>query len=102
MLKKLPLIVLVLIVGLIFSWSSPAYAGTNLQAQEGGVVRVFMFYSSTCGHCEFVIKEVLPPLQERYGEQLEILLVELVTQGDVENLFIRQADKTCPEQDRRS
>lgn len=87
MLKKLPIVVLVLLVGLIFSWSSPVYAGANLQAPEGSVVRVFMFYSSTCWHCEYVIKEVLPPLQERYGEQLEILLVELVTQSDVDKLF---------------
>jgi thiol-disulfide isomerase/thioredoxin len=87
MLKKLPLLVLVILVGLILPWSSPVYAGTNLQTQDGGVVRVFMFWSSTCGHCEYVINEVLPPLQERYGEQLEILMVELVTQEDVDSLY---------------
>jgi uncharacterized membrane protein len=87
MLKKFPLLVLVILVGLFLSWSSPVYAGTNLQTQDNSVVRVFMFYSSTCGHCEYVINEVLPPQQERYGEQLEILMVELVTQGDVDTLY---------------
>jgi uncharacterized membrane protein/thiol-disulfide isomerase/thioredoxin len=87
MLRKLPLLILVVLLGLIFPWASPVYAGSNLQAQEGGVVRVFMFWSSTCGHCEYVIKEVLPPLQERYGEQFEILMVELAAQEDVDRLY---------------
>jgi uncharacterized membrane protein len=42
---------------------------------------------STCGHCELVINEILPPLQEQYGKQLEILLVELVAQEDVDHLY---------------
>lgn len=46
-----------------------------------------MFWSSTCGHCEYVIKEVLPPLQQKHGEQFEILMVELVTQQDVDSLY---------------
>jgi uncharacterized membrane protein len=85
--KKLLFVILIVVLGLIVPWDSPAKAGTNLQTQDGGVVRVFMFYSSTCGHCKYVMEEVLPPLQEQYGEQFEILTVELVTQDDVDNLF---------------
>ncbi len=87
MLKKLLLIFLILFLGLSIAWNSPAYAKPNLQAQNDGVVRVFMFWSSTCGHCEYVIKNVLPPLQEQYGKQFEILMVELVTQEDVDQLY---------------
>ena len=50
-------------------------------------MRVIMFWLSTCGHCEYVINEVFPPLQEQYGEQLDILLIELVTQEDVDILY---------------
>ena len=28
------------------------------------VVRAVLFYSPTCGHCEYVITEVLPPLSK--------------------------------------
>jgi uncharacterized membrane protein len=47
-----------------------------------------MFWSATCGHCEYVIKNVLPPLQTRYGDQLEILMIELASQEDVDRLFM--------------
>jgi uncharacterized membrane protein/thiol-disulfide isomerase/thioredoxin len=87
MLRKLPLLVFVVLLGMIFPWKSPAFAQPDLQTQDGGVVRVFMFYSSTCGHCEHVIKNVLPPLQEQLGDNLEILMVELVTQQDVDKLY---------------
>jgi uncharacterized membrane protein/thiol-disulfide isomerase/thioredoxin len=87
MLRKLPLPVLVVLLGLILPWKSPVNAQPDLQSQEGGVVRVFMFWSSTCGHCEYVINQVLPPIQEQYGEQFEILMVELAAQEDVDSLY---------------
>jgi hypothetical protein len=31
----------------------------------------------TCGHCHYIMDNVLPLLQEKYGNQLEILLIEL-------------------------
>lgn len=50
----------------------------SAQAQtEQPVVRAVMFWMETCGNCHFILDEVLPPLQERYGDQLEILLIEL-------------------------
>ena len=79
--------VLIILLGLLWLRTPIVQAKPNLQAQDQPVVRVLMFWSSTCGHCEYVIKEVLPPLQEHYGDQLEILLVELITQDDVDNLF---------------
>jgi uncharacterized membrane protein/thiol-disulfide isomerase/thioredoxin len=87
MLKKLPLLILILLLGLIWPWTTSAQAQSNLDSQDSSAVRVFMFWSSTCGHCEFVINKVLPPLQDRYGAQLEILMVELVIQGDVDSLY---------------
>lgn len=50
--------------------------GTQAQTP---VVQAVLFYSPTCPHCEKVITEDLPPLQEHYGAQLEILRVDTTT-----------------------
>jgi uncharacterized membrane protein len=53
----------------------------------GPVVRAIMFWMETCGHCHYILEEVLPPLQEKYGDQFQILLVELVTTTEVDLLY---------------
>jgi len=40
------------------------------------VVQAVLFYSPTCPHCHQVINEILIPLQEVHGEQLQILALE--------------------------
>jgi uncharacterized membrane protein len=44
---------------------------------EGPVVRSLLFYSPSCGHCHYVITEFLPPVLEQYGDQLQILGVDI-------------------------
>ena len=51
------------------------------------VVRAVMFWLDTCGHCHYVLEEVLPPLQSKYGDQLEIFLIELQTAEDMDRLY---------------
>ena len=87
MTKSKYLMVLILLVGLLVPWTQNTQAGMDFQSQDQPVVRVVMFWLSTCGHCEHVINEVLPPIQEQHGDQLEILLIELVTQEDVDRLY---------------
>ncbi|MBS3784969.1 MAG: thioredoxin family protein, partial [Anaerolineae bacterium] len=41
------------------------------------VVRAVFFWAETCPHCHVVMDEVLPPLEEEYGAQLEIAKLEL-------------------------
>lgn len=48
-------------------------------ANDGAVVRGVFFYSPTCGHCHLVMTEVLPPLRERYGDQLAIVEIDIAT-----------------------
>lgn len=48
-------------------------------ASEKAVVRAVLFYSPQCGHCHYVITEVLPPLFEKYGDQLELMGVDVTT-----------------------
>jgi uncharacterized membrane protein/glutaredoxin len=58
------------------------------------VVKTVMFWMSTCPHCHEVIDQVLPPLQARYGAQLQIELIELGS-GDADErlaLFYRAAE----------
>jgi thiol-disulfide isomerase/thioredoxin len=85
--KRNSLLVLIILMALLLSWSQPGQAWTDLGSKDQPVVRVIMFWLSTCGHCEYVIKEVLPPLQDQYGDQLDILLIELVNQEDVDSLY---------------
>jgi uncharacterized membrane protein/thiol-disulfide isomerase/thioredoxin len=37
------------------------------------VVRAVLFYSPSCGHCHQIITQDLPPLIEKYGDQLQII-----------------------------
>ena len=45
------------------------------------VVHAVLFYSPSCGHCYKVINEGLPPLFEKYGEQLYIVGVNVSEPG---------------------
>ncbi|MBM3130309.1 MAG: vitamin K epoxide reductase family protein [Chloroflexi bacterium] len=51
------------------------------------VARAVMFWMKGCTHCEEVSARVLPPLQQKYGAQFEIRLIEVVTAQDVEQLY---------------
>ncbi len=51
-----------------------------------GQVRAVLFYSPTCPHCHLVIQETLLPLLEDYGEQLEIVGID-VTQAAGQALY---------------
>lgn len=51
------------------------------------VVRIVIFWMNGCSHCHEVLDNVLPPIQDKYGEQLEIKLVELVGGEEVLALY---------------
>ncbi|MFW6069385.1 MAG: vitamin K epoxide reductase family protein [Chloroflexota bacterium] len=48
---------------------------STAQAQDG-VVRAVLFYSPSCPHCHGVMTEDVPPLLEKYGAQLEVVIVD--------------------------
>lgn len=77
--------VTVLTILLIFASALP------VQAQEP-VVRAVLFYSPSCGHCHYVITETLPPLFEKYGEQFQIVGVD-VTNPQGQTLFLSTLQK---------
>ena len=49
-------------------------------------MRAVLFYSPTCGHCHQVMTQDLPPLVEKYGQQLDIIGID-VTQPAGQTLF---------------
>ncbi len=77
--RLLALLVIVLLVAV--SAVSPALA------QEEPVVHVVMFWMEGCPNCHDVLDNVLPPMQQQYGDQLDILLVEIESIEDTEQLY---------------
>lgn len=76
--------------------------GGRAQAQQS-VVRAVLFYSPTCSHCHYVITEVLPPLAEQYGAQLQIVGIDIsnpagqaLYQGAIEHFNIADAQRGVP------
>ena len=63
---------------------APAGAQAAAGAEDAPKVRAVMFWMDTCGHCHYVIEEVLPPLQQQYGDQLEIVMIEVDSQAAAE------------------
>lgn len=68
---------------LLMLWLFPVLAPSLAQADEP-VVRAVLFWSETCPHCHVVLNETLPPLQEKYGKQLQVLTVEVSSQAGYE------------------
>ncbi len=66
---------MILVAGLAF-FAACSAPHTETQQQEG-IVRAVLFWSETCPHCHHVMSETLPPLQEKYGERLEIRTIEI-------------------------
>jgi uncharacterized membrane protein/thiol-disulfide isomerase/thioredoxin len=67
----LPLLVLLLIL-------LPAAARAQ---EQQPVVQAILFYSPSCPHCHDVIENVLPPLKEQYGDQLQLVGVDTTKAG---------------------
>ena len=51
---------------------------SSVQALEEAVVRVVYFTSSGCPHCKVVLDEVLMPLREEYGDDVQIKVVDIL------------------------
>ena len=59
----------------LFALGFPGWV-LEIEAQEP-VVRILLFHSPTCPHCEIVINDVLSGIQEKYGDQIEIKLLDI-------------------------
>ncbi len=82
----LSLFIVLLFLGVVLPFSA--------FAQDEPVVRALLFYSPTCPHCHKVLQDDLPPLVQKYGDQLQILLIDVTTAGGQE--LYQAAAKTIP------
>ncbi len=81
----------ILIAALLFGLLKTPVPAARAQA-ELPVVRAVLFYSPSCGHCRYVITEALTPLFRKYGEQLQIVGVD-VTEQQGQVLFMAALQK---------
>jgi len=75
---------LLLVTAVCLLTTSNTFAQTESETQP--IVQAVLFYSPTCPHCHKVITEDLPPLNEQYGDRLQILGVD-VTQEVGQQLY---------------
>lgn len=67
-----------MILATIIISSAFAFGQASHPAQaQSAVVNAVLFYSPTCPHCEKVIQEDLPPLRQQFGDQLNILQINV-------------------------
>jgi cytochrome c biogenesis protein CcdA/thiol-disulfide isomerase/thioredoxin len=50
--------------------------GCDPSVSGDGIVRLLFFWSETCHNCHDVMENTLPALEQKYGDQLEIVMVE--------------------------
>ena len=85
--KRRYTIIATLLLGLLLIPIASVHAQT-----EQPVVRAVLFYSPTCGHCELVINETILPMIAEYGDQLQVIGVD-VTQPEGQQLFLVALEK---------
>ncbi len=78
----LPLLLITLLV----------FPASHADAQSTPVVHAVLFYSTTCPHCEYVITETIVPLVKKYGNQLQVLSLD-INQEQNWNLFLAATQK---------
>jgi len=71
---------------------------TRAAVQTGAIVRAVLFWMEGCPHCHTVLEDVLPPLQAKYGERLQVRLIELATTQDVDHLYQAAAGYGVPKE----
>ncbi|MBE0671609.1 MAG: vitamin K epoxide reductase [Anaerolineales bacterium] len=72
--KRNTIVTALLIIFLIFP-----HAIVHAQTDQP-IVHAVLFYSPTCGHCEFVIEQTILPMMEEYGTQLQVIGIDVTTQ----------------------
>ena len=60
------------------------------------VVDIYLLYSETCPHCHIVRAEVLPPIQEKFGDQLNVIPLNLSIPEDFKTGLVLEAIYQVP------
>jgi len=67
--------------------AATATASAPKASATAALVRVVLYWMDGCGHCHEVLDGILPQMQQKYGAQLEVRLVEVVTEDDIARLI---------------
>lgn len=88
---------------LLASTALVAPASAAPPAQNPAIVHLVYFYSLSCPHCEAVQEQVLKPLQDQYGSQLDVVKIEISAPSNYELLIraeelyaVRPEDRGLP------
>ncbi|NLY76121.1 MAG: hypothetical protein GX075_12610 [Firmicutes bacterium] len=63
------------------------FSGASLASVAVGKARLFFFYSEDCKSCQLIKHEILPPLIQKYGQNLEIRYLEISSPPNFELLL---------------
>lgn len=63
------------------------------------VVNAVMFWMNDCSHCTRVKNKVLPPLYEKYGELLQIKMIQVISAHDEKALYSIAASHKLEEEE---
>jgi uncharacterized membrane protein len=77
-LKRFSILIILFFLASLLAGISPQYV---TQAADTPVVHAVLFYSPSCGHCQKVITEDLPPLIDKYQDHLLIIGVDVSLQN---------------------
>jgi uncharacterized membrane protein len=75
------------LLALLIVLMMPTTLGASTVGEDAPTVRAVFFWLNTCPHCHDVMDDVLPPLQQKYGAQLDLRTLELHTQLDFDKLY---------------
>ena len=93
--RKYQLWMVLLVLTLAITWE------TGMARAEGEpVVRVVYFTAKDCSHCATVMNEVLVPLQLKYGDQMQIKVLEISEPANYEMLIRAEEMFDVPPEER--
>jgi uncharacterized membrane protein len=94
--KRYSVAMLFLLPALLLFIGQPARVNAQEQPPADGTVYAVLFWLSTCPHCHDVIENVLPPLEARYGSQVQIYRAEVSGAENWANLQALAASQGIP------
>jgi len=65
----------------------PTHMKANASPSDQPVVHVILFYSDGCPFCDQVLTSTLPDLEQKFSFKLNILLMDVATLDDIDNLY---------------
>jgi uncharacterized membrane protein len=78
---------LILLIILLLAIPLPTSVSAAPILSEPPMVHAVLFYLNGCPYCEQVLSGILPAAQNKYQAQLSILLIELASSKEIDNLY---------------